>query len=54
MDFTLNALLDTGNSLYDPITKSPVILVEYTKIQHALPIEIREIFQKIRNWIWIL
>jgi len=46
MDFTLNALLDTGNSLYDPITKSPVILVEYTKIQHALPIEIREIFQK--------
>ncbi len=45
MDFILNALLDTGNSLYDPITKSPVIIVEYTKIQHVLPIEIRELFQ---------
>lgn len=45
MDFTLNALLDTGNSLYDPITKSPVIIVEYTKIKHALPLEIRDFFQ---------
>ncbi len=44
MDFILKGLLDTGNSLYDPITQRPVIIVEYSKIQKALPMEIRDIF----------
>ncbi len=44
VDFTLDALLDPGNSLYDPTTKSPVIIVEYKKIQAALPKEVRDIF----------
>jgi len=45
MDFILDALLDTGNSLYDPMTHSPVVIVEYTKIQELLPNEIRDIFK---------
>ncbi|HZJ83368.1 MAG TPA: sigma-E processing peptidase SpoIIGA, partial [Clostridia bacterium] len=40
----LDALLDTGNSLYDPISGNPVIIVEYSKIKGALPQEIRDIF----------
>ncbi len=44
MNFILKGLLDTGNSLYDPITQSPVIIVEYSKIEKALPMEIRDIF----------
>lgn len=44
MNIVLDALLDTGNSLYDPITHNPVIIVEYSKIKEALPQEIRDIF----------
>lgn len=45
MSIILDAFLDTGNSLYDPITKNPVIIVEYTKLKEALPEEIRDIFK---------
>lgn len=44
LNYTLNALLDTGNSLYDPTTQSPVIIVEYYKIREALPQEVGGIF----------
>lgn len=48
-DIVLNALLDTGNLLYDPITKNPVIIVEYTKIQETLPLEVRKIYRSNRE-----
>ena len=34
---TLNALLDTGNLLTDPITKDPVIIVERNKMINLIP-----------------
>lgn len=43
-DIILDAFLDTGNSLRDPMTQSPVIIVEYTKIQQALPKGIKDIY----------
>ena len=38
------ALIDTGNSLYDPLTKTPVIVVEFDAIKDILPAEIKDIF----------
>lgn len=45
----LSALIDTGNSLYDPLTNMPVIVVEYGAIKDILPEEIREIFEKYKD-----
>lgn len=36
----LNALLDTGNRLHDPLTKVPVIIIEFTQIKDFLPKEV--------------
>ncbi len=41
---SLQALVDTGNSLHDPITKLPVVVVEFAAISSILPEEIKEIF----------
>ncbi len=37
----VGALLDTGNSLREPMTKHPVVVVEYTYIKPLLPAEVR-------------
>ena len=42
----LNALIDTGNTLYDPLTSAPVIVVEYGKIKELLPGNARCILEK--------
>ncbi len=36
-EVSLNALLDTGNSLSDPLTGHPVIIAEYAVIKEILP-----------------
>ena len=41
----LNALVDTGNSLVDPISQNPVIIAEFGKIKHLLPPPVTELFQ---------
>jgi len=40
----LNALVDTGNSLIDPISQNPVIIAEFDKIKHLLPAPVTELF----------
>lgn len=40
----VDALLDTGNGLCDPISRAPVIVVEYQQIKSILPAEIRMVF----------
>lgn len=40
------ALVDTGNSLHDPLTNMPVVVVEYTAIKELMPDDIRDIFEK--------
>lgn len=42
----VQALLDTGNKVYDPITNHPVIIVEYEKLKTILPQSIKETFGK--------
>lgn len=43
----VNALLDTGNKLKDPITLAPVIVIEKQKLYNFLPEEILENIDKI-------
>ncbi|NSW90506.1 MAG: sigma-E processing peptidase SpoIIGA [Firmicutes bacterium] len=41
----VSALIDTGNSLYDPLSNMPVIIVEFNAIRNILPSEICKIFE---------
>jgi stage II sporulation protein GA (sporulation sigma-E factor processing peptidase) len=40
----VKALIDTGNSLYDPISNMPVIVVEFNVLKSILPPEVCKIF----------
>jgi stage II sporulation protein GA (sporulation sigma-E factor processing peptidase) len=40
----VNALIDTGNRLRDPITGSPVVLLEYDAVADVLPEKVRRAF----------
>jgi stage II sporulation protein GA (sporulation sigma-E factor processing peptidase) len=46
---TVNALVDTGNSLCDPISKIPVIIVEFNTIKHFLSDDIKVAFYEKRE-----
>lgn len=41
----LYALVDTGNSLHDPLSNLPVVVVEFSAIKELLPDDIRNIFE---------
>lgn len=45
----MEALLDTGNKVYDPISKHPVIIAEYKKIKALLPPSVREVYTKTED-----
>ncbi|NLM04587.1 MAG: sigma-E processing peptidase SpoIIGA [Clostridiales bacterium] len=40
----ITGIVDTGNSLVDPISQYPVIIVEYEAISEILPLEVQKIF----------
>ena len=43
------ALIDTGNSLHDPLTNMPVIVVEFKAIKEILPLDIQSIFEESKE-----
>ncbi|HYE82679.1 MAG TPA: sigma-E processing peptidase SpoIIGA [Clostridia bacterium] len=43
---SLDALVDTGNSLKDPITNAPVMIIEYGMMRDLLPEDIQKIFER--------
>ena len=43
-EIILKTLLDTGNSLCDPLTKSPVIITEFEYIKDILPNDLKVVF----------
>jgi stage II sporulation protein GA (sporulation sigma-E factor processing peptidase) len=45
----LFALVDTGNSLHDPLTNAPVVVVEFNAIREILPLEIQNIFEESKE-----
>ncbi len=40
----LEALIDTGNTLHDPLTNMPVVVAEFKALKEILPFEIQSIF----------
>lgn len=46
---SVNALIDTGNRLRDPITGAPVIILEYQAIAYILPDAIRRAFMAFES-----
>jgi stage II sporulation protein GA (sporulation sigma-E factor processing peptidase) len=45
----LNALLDTGNRLYDPLTKLPVVVIEFNQIRGCLPKEVSRLAESFNK-----
>lgn len=45
----IKALMDTGNSLKDPILNVPVIVVQFSAIKELLPIDIQGIFKRCKE-----
>ncbi|MFT9055258.1 MAG: sigma-E processing peptidase SpoIIGA [Ethanoligenens sp.] len=43
---SVSAMLDTGNSLCDPLSGTPVLVAEYEAVQMLLPKTLRPMFQK--------
>lgn len=42
----IDALVDTGNSLKDPITNVPVMIADYSMINELLPDDVQKIFEQ--------
>ncbi|MCL2698677.1 MAG: sigma-E processing peptidase SpoIIGA [Defluviitaleaceae bacterium] len=58
-DISLTALVDTGNSLRDPISKSPVMIAEFNAVKHFLPDSLKLIFYEKKEddldaWVNVL
>lgn len=43
------ALVDTGNFLHDPLTNTPVIVVEFSAVKDILPPELNSIFEEAKE-----
>ncbi|MDP4092168.1 MAG: sigma-E processing peptidase SpoIIGA [Bacillota bacterium] len=43
------ALIDTGNSLFDPLSNLPVVVVEFNALREILPEEIKNIYENSRE-----
>jgi stage II sporulation protein GA (sporulation sigma-E factor processing peptidase) len=41
--YQFKGLIDSGNQLYDPISKTPVMIVSIAKIMNEIPVEIRKV-----------
>lgn len=48
-EITCTALVDTGNQLKDPISKDPVMVIEYEQLVNILPVEIIDMLKKEQN-----
>jgi stage II sporulation protein GA (sporulation sigma-E factor processing peptidase) len=48
-DIEVEALIDTGNQLQDPLSQTPVIVVEYNALKNLLPPEIQIVFEYDTN-----
>jgi stage II sporulation protein GA (sporulation sigma-E factor processing peptidase) len=45
----LNALVDTGNSLYEPITRAPVIVAEFNSLKRLFSKNVLNTFEENKN-----
>lgn len=47
-------MLDTGNKVYDPITKDPVIIIEYKKLKQLLPEGVKNFYEQNKQDVFQL
>lgn len=45
----VTAILDTGNTLHDPISNYPVAIVEYNAVKELLPEKLKNVFDSMGN-----
>lgn len=45
----VKAILDTGNTLHDPISNYPVAIVEYDAVKELLPEKLKDVFDSMGN-----
>jgi len=45
----VQAFLDTGNCLKDPLTQNPVVVVEYNALRSMLPVQVQAFFENNRD-----
>ncbi|HHV74093.1 MAG TPA: sigma-E processing peptidase SpoIIGA [Thermoanaerobacterium sp.] len=45
----IKAILDTGNTLHDPISNYPVAIVEYDAVKELLPEKLKNVFDSMGN-----
>jgi stage II sporulation protein GA (sporulation sigma-E factor processing peptidase) len=48
-EIKVNALLDTGNRLIEPLTKAPVIILEISQVKSYLPDELYSVAERIQQ-----
>ncbi len=46
---SLNALVDTGNMLSDPLTQTPVVVAEFERIKNILPQKFNEVYSEFKH-----
>lgn len=46
---SLNALIDTGNMLSDPLTQMPVVVAEFEKLQNILPQSFNTVYSQMHD-----
>jgi stage II sporulation protein GA (sporulation sigma-E factor processing peptidase) len=52
LQFTLKGLVDSGNQLYDPITKAPVMIVSIHQMKEKIPSEIMNMVEEPETFIF--
>lgn len=46
---SLNALVDTGNMLSDPLTQTPVVVAEFERLQDILPQDFNTLYEELHD-----
>ncbi len=46
---SLNALVDTGNMLSDPLTQTPVVVAEFERLQNILPQNFNTVYEELHE-----
>lgn len=52
IQLTIKGLVDSGNQLYDPITKTPVMIVSIQKLKESFPVDIIEMIEDLDAFIF--
>jgi stage II sporulation protein GA (sporulation sigma-E factor processing peptidase) len=50
VEISLKGLIDSGNQLYDPLTKTPVMIIDMNEVKHILPQSFIENFPLFNNF----